>query len=312
MSYESQIKSLKEPSFEAIRGVATNMVLQFSNAKRDKLWDELKRGTALLQTNEHMCQYLYSFGNMHQAKLLDAYKKLPPDFFNSEIEIVDWGCGQAIGLIVFFDFIKKNYPQTQVKRITLVEPAAEALKRGALHVSAYVRDVESVNVNLYFNEVEPKTIHAKDNRTVIHIFSNILDVATIDLKQLATLIDNAVVSDNYLLCVGPLNPTNQRIDAFFRYFDEEEIVNLYEYQSANFLDRGWTYKAKIYKLERNENGHLVPIEYYPTVQFHAAYELDIVRAFRETEKVNWNSLANFEVAAHLILVRACMMTSIPS
>ena len=105
MSYESQIKAIKEPSFEAIRSVASKEILKLDKAKRDKLWEELKRGTAQLQTDEHMCQYLYSLGNMHQAKLLDAYKKLPPEFFKNEIEVVDWGCGQAIGSIVFFDFI---------------------------------------------------------------------------------------------------------------------------------------------------------------------------------------------------------------
>ena len=69
-------------------------------------------------------------------------------------------------------------------------------------------------------------------------------------------------------------------------------------QNANFLNRGWTYKARIYKLENNGVGHLIPINYYPTVQFHAAYELDIIRNWRKGNNVSFNDeLRSFEVAA---------------
>ena len=42
-----------------------------------------------------------------------------------------------------------------------------------------------------------------------HIFSNILDVAEIDLKHLANLIDSSILNDNYIVSVGPLNATNR-------------------------------------------------------------------------------------------------------
>jgi len=298
MSYESKVRSITNLSFDAIRKIAADEIAPLTKAERDKLWSELNRGTALLQTNKHMCQYLFSFGRMHQAKLLDAYKRIPKEAFENEIEIIDWGCGQGLGTVIFYDFVKSHHPTAKIKKITLVEPSAKALERASLHVKPFIGGNDEVLITIadFFEHITPQNIETKSDRSIIQIFSNILDVVAIDLKHLANLIDSSVVSDNYLVCVGPLNPTNQRIDAFFRYFNEEEISNIYAYENANFQENNWTYKARIYKLERNEHGHLIPIEYYPTVQFHAAYELDIVRGYRNTDKVNFTSATSFEVA----------------
>ena len=299
MSYETKIRALPKPTFDAIRKVAADELSHLSRLERDKLWSELQRGTALLQTHEHMCQYLFSFGNMHQAKLNDAFSKLPSTAYQQDIEIIDWGCGQALGTINLIELLDSVHLTGNIKKITLIEPAGVALERGLLHVNAILDDsVEVVGKADYFENIGAEEIASKAGRTIVHIFSNILDVAQIDLKHLANLIDDAVVSDNYLVCVGPLNPTNQRIDAFLRYFDDELIQKIYEYENSNFREKGWTYKGRIYKLERNQKGHLIPIEYYPTVQFLSAYELDIIRGHRLQTMVDFNpSIVQFEVAA---------------
>ncbi len=299
MSYESRIKSFVKPTFDAVRSIAVNEIAHLSKDERDDLWRGLNRGTALLNSHEHLCQYLFSFGNMHKAKLLDAFSKIPVTDLKGEIEIIDWGCGQGIGTLNLFDFIQSKNLQIKIRKITLIEPAVEALNRAKIHVEAFAdENTEIVAISDFFQNISPQTIGGSPNRTVLHIFSNILDVVQIDLKQLATLIDSTVVSNNILICVGPLNPTNQRIDAFFRYFDENLISNLYEFESSNFLNRGWTYKARIYRLESNETGHLIPIEYFPTVQFHVAYELDIIKMYRKRNTFSFlDKLSHFEVAA---------------
>ena len=55
MSYETKIRALPKPTFDAIRKVAVDELSHLSRLERDKLWSELQRGTALLQTHEHMC-----------------------------------------------------------------------------------------------------------------------------------------------------------------------------------------------------------------------------------------------------------------
>lgn len=299
MSYESKIRALAKPTFSAIRKIAADELSHLTKSERDKLWTQLERGTALLRTHEQMCQYLFSFGNMHQAKLTDAFKQLPINVFQNELEVIDWGCGQAMGTINLIDYLQSVNANANIKKITLIEPASVALERARLHINAIKDDsIELITRSDYFENILPEDITSSANRTIIHLFSNILDVVQIDLKHLAKLIDGSVNSDNYLVCVGPLNPTNQRIDAFYRYFDEELVDNIYQYENTNFQGRNWTYKALIYKLERNLEGHLIPIEYYPTVQFHSAYELDMIRNNRIKTEIDFDeNLRSFEVAA---------------
>lgn len=302
-TYFEQIKGLQNPNFQQIRNIADESISHLSRDIRDMLWHQLNHGVTLLDSHALMCQYLWSYGNMHQAKLLDALKQLPTSLYTQPFEMIDWGCGQAMGTINLFDYLKTKKLEHNIKKITLVEPSIEALERGILHTSAYTsEDIELISINKYFEDVTPEEIESESGLPQLQIFSNILDVAQIDLKHLATLINQVVLSDNYLVCVGPLNPTNQRIDAFLRYFDDKSIEKIYAFEDSNylagFMRRPATYKARIYKLEPNTEGHLISIEYYPTVQFQAAYELDILNTYRKKHKKNLSDkFTHFEVAA---------------
>ena len=303
MTYANKITSLVHPSFDEIRSIAIKEIIHLPKEQRDQLHKGLERGTALLETHEHMCQYLFSFGRMHQAKLLDAYNNLDDSIFQQSLEIVDWGCGQAMGVLNLIDHLRGKGLSHNIRKITLIEPSAIALQRGILHLQPYLNnEIELFAHNKYFEELSLDDLKCKENRTVLHIFSNILDVAAIDLKKLSNLIDQGVVSDNYLICVGPLNPNNRRIDAFFDYFDKDLMEEIFSYETATFIPKNnrkpWTYKARIYKLEKNIEGHLIPIEYYPPVQFQAAYELDFIKIARRQLDIDYSSqLSHFEVAA---------------
>lgn len=294
--YITGIVNLQKPSFQAIRTLANNSINHLTTSERDKLWSELSRGVALLNTHEHLCQYLWSFGNMHQAKLLDAFEKLPSQIFNIGFEIIDWGCGQGIGTINLFDFLSQNGIPNNVKKVTLIEPSKEALDRAILHTKRYLTNKETVHsINDFFENISENQLKSNLGIPVIHIFSNILDVAQIDLKHLSKLVDQSVLSDNYIVSVGPLNATNRRIDAFYNYFD---VPIIYEQENRYFKEKSWTYKCKIYKLQYNQKGNLIPIEFYPSVQFHAAYELDAYKtARRKTDCKLFVTFSNFEVNA---------------
>ena len=294
--YIAGIVNLKKPSFQAIRTLAKNSISHLTTSERNKLWSELSRGVALLNTHEHLCQYLWSFGDMHQAKLLDAFEKLPSQIFNDSFEIIDWGCGQGIGTISLFDFLSQKGISNNVKKVTLIEPSKEALDRAMIHTKCYLNNQDSISVhNDFFENISENQIKSNLGIPVIHIFSNILDVAQIDLKHLAKLVDNSVLSDNYIVSVGPLNATNRRIDAFYNYFN---VPIIYEQENRYFKEKSWTYKCKIYKLQYNQKGNLIPIEFFPSVQFHAAYELDAYKtARRKTDCQLFDTFSNFEVNA---------------
>jgi len=299
-NYFHEINQLDILTFEAIREFAINEIGPFSSSQREQLHFDLKRGTALLDSHPHLYQYLFSFGNMHQAKLLDAFNRIPVAFFNQDFEVIDWGCGQALGTINLFDFLREKKLEQKIRRITLIEPSKVALKRAGIHATKLIGNssIELSLINKFFEKINGDQIVAKKGRPVLHIFSNILDVDGIDLKHLSKLVDNSLVSDNILLTVGPLNPGNTRLDSFFRYFDDSLIESIYQFQTSNFLNRNWTYKARIYKLEPNEKGHLIPIDYFPTVQFQAGYELDMVKESRKKNTLKLDPrYTHFEVAA---------------
>jgi len=285
--YFRKIQQTQDLSFDKIRDYAWESIAHLPKEQRDANWNRLGRGVALLDTHELMCQYLHSFGKMHKAKLYDVFSKLPTEIFRNGYELIDWGCGQALGTINLFDYLKENKLPNNVKKVLLIEPAEKTLERGKFHTTSYLKNEEIVFSNKsFFEKITPEQIKSDSGLPVIHIFSNILDVAQIDLKHLAHLLDSNVLSDNYVLCVGPLNPNNQRIDAFYNYFNSPL---LYEYEDANFKGN-WTYKCKLYKLEPGSDGNLIPIEFYPTVQFHAAYELD---AYRNARKRSEEPVKNF-------------------
>lgn len=298
--YTEQINSLKEPTFQQIRGIAVSSISHLSKTERDKLWEKLNHGVELLDSHELMCQYLFSYGNMHEAKIRDAVKFLPKEIIRSEFEIVDWGCGQGIGTICLFDYLRTLGNNSNVKKVTLIEPSKKALERARLHVNSYIKNDSLISsFPDYFDKIQNENIKSKNGLPVIHIFSNILDVKDIDLKELATKIDKAVVDDNYIISVGPLNPNNKRIDAFYNYYN---APILYDYENTQYDYGGnstCTYKAKVYKLTYNKQGNLIPIEFYPSVQFHAAYNLDCVNInFNEKQKTDTflNSLKVFDTS----------------
>lgn len=275
--YIKDILAINNPSFQQIRKVASNSISHLSKPEMDKLWEKLKHGVELLDSHELLCQYLYSYGNMHEAKIKDAVKYLPKELLQHDFEIVDWGCGQGIGTICLLDYLKSKGIEYNVKKVTLIEPSIKALERAKLHVNTYFKDNIPIDIfPEYFENIKQENITSINGLPVIHLFSNILDVKGIDLKELAIKIDKSVIDDNYIVSVGPLNSNNKRIDAFYNYYN---APILYDYENTQYDYGGYstcTYKAKVYKLEFNEQGNLIPIEFYPSVQFHSSYQLDCV------------------------------------
>lgn len=291
--YNKDISLLLNPTFQAIRKVSVDHIMSKSKEERDNLWSELNRGTALLNTHDQMCQYMLSYGNMHQAKLLDAFSNMDQSVLNEQIEIIDWGCGQAMGTINLLDYIQDQGYKIQVEKITLIEPSTKALERGVIHVMSYLGDeTEVIGIDSYFEKIHPNTLQSNTGNPVIHIFSNIIDVEAIDLKYLSQLLNDTVSSQNNIVCVGPLNPNNKRLDAFFNYFN---VPLLYNYSDYNFTPKNWTYRCLIYQLLPDQIDRLVPIIYYPAVYFKAAYGLDVINQIdSDLKDTFFNSFASFE------------------
>jgi superfamily II DNA helicase RecQ len=304
--YVNRILSLPNPTFQQIRRISNEALSHFSKSERDAFWRNLNQGVDLLDSHELMCQYIFSYGNMHEAKIQKALSSIqnPKEVFSTDIAIVDWGCGQGLATVCFFDYLKSQGVPNNTQKVILIEPSERALDRAKLHTNAYLNDETKIQlVNKYLDDVEKTDIETNQSIT-IHFFSNILDVPQIDLKKLAQLVGENISGEHYFFCVSPLiEGRSHRLDAFYNYFDLPPVFSDFE-QSENKLNllaedahgkdasRKYTLKLKVFKFEKGKI-YYIPIKYYPPVQFHAGYYLDCLKKERDELSV----LSDFEVSA---------------
>ena len=312
-NYNENIQSLQNPTFQGIRRIANNILTNFTQEERDKFYYSLERGVKLLDSNELLCQYLCSFGNMHEAKIKTALSAIsnPQQVFNNDLAIIDWGCGQGLATVCFFDFLKQQNIPNKIQKVVLIEPSKMALERAKLHTNAYLKDESKIQtVNKYLDDVTKSDIETNLPVT-LHFFSNILDVEGVDLKKIAKNVGENVKGEHYFFCISPLiEGRSHRIDTFYNYFNTPTVLSNIE-QSENKLQllaadshqkdfqRKYTLKLKVFKFERNTT-YYIPIEYYPAVQFHAGYQLDSVKnRIKSVDKGQEKLVAysDFEVSA---------------
>jgi superfamily II DNA helicase RecQ len=308
--YFSIIQSLQNPTFQQIRKIADSSLSHLTRAERNKLWSSLNQGIDLLNSHELMCQYIFSYGNMHEAKINKALSSVqnPKEIFKSNLAVIDWGCGQGLATVCFFDFLKKLNIPNNTQEVILIEPSEQTLSRAKLHTNLYLKDESKIKtVQKYLDDVDKSDIETNQSIT-IHFFSNILDVPQIDLKILAKLVGENINGEHYFFCVSPLiEGRSHRLDAFYNYFNSPTILSNVE-QSENQLNllaedshskdvsRRYTLKLKVFKFERNKV-YYIPIEYYPAVQFHAGYQLDSVKKNVKERQKEFIALSDFEVSA---------------
>lgn len=297
-AYLQSLSQLATPSFKNIQELAANQIKPLASEIRDRLWAELERGKALLNSHHHLCQYLYSFGNMHEAKLEDALAQVPSDFWQRDFEIIDWGCGQAIGSLKVFDLLRAKNLLSHVKRITLIEPGKVALERAENHIKAAKPGGSEINsFNSYFEELNPSDLASNSSRPRLHVFSNILDVEAIDLKKLADLLDRSTNEADCIVAVGPIYSNSHRVEAFMKYFQNEKIQTVYSTNVTGFKGKSWTYLARVWTLNTSFQEHIKKLRFYPSVHFTAAYAVDLAFNKETSLSLKAAGIQNFAVSA---------------
>ena len=131
--YANSIQSLQNPTFQQIRKISNDALSHFSKSERDIFWKNLNQGVDLLDSHELMCQYIFSYGNMHEAKIQKALSSIsnPKKVFNTDIAIIDWGCGQGLATVCFFDFLKTSLPcASSAKRFNLFSLCSKSENTG--------------------------------------------------------------------------------------------------------------------------------------------------------------------------------------
>ena len=243
-TYAYQLRHLANPSFEKIRTLAKDFIMKLPEQLKDELYEEIERGEKQLGTEPELMYYLHAFGKMHKAKLNYAFEHLPETFFEiPELNIIDYGCGQAVATMCYADFLRKQGYEQKIRRVTLIEPSEAALKRAALHVSVFFPDAEIVTINKGFDDLEPQDIVCDEDVPTLHLLSNVLDLECFSLITFKKLVKKRIGSSNLFVCVGPYfgdKDRSKHMDSFAKYFKGEEIfsedLDAYELDANN----SWT------------------------------------------------------------------------
>jgi superfamily II DNA helicase RecQ len=308
MSYIDAIKQFSPLTLDDIIKVSKDYV---PNEYKRCPWSisGMDHGISQLSTEAQLCCYMAAYGEMHKSKFCRILKDFPFSDIDDNYEIIDWGAGQGLGSICLLDAMRNHQLEDNLQKVTLVEPSAVALERAQQNLLQAVEEhvlVDTLNFCLPANLpsiTDALTgIHIEEP-ICIHIFSNILDITTIDLKKLAFIVSSSGYR-HYFLCVGPMNFGNYRIDAFERYFQIEQSEIFSNFRTAQYaqLSNGRWYGCvtKGFKIVREEGKpFLLPLAYYPSKQFHAAFRLDAIEEFEFNSKMTsqWSLDTCFEVLA---------------
>ena len=210
--YANQIINISNITFNDIRQIAFNSVK--AGLKLDN------RGVSPLNTVEEMFIYLKNYGKMHFAKMMSAIENIPIEQINKNIDIIDWGCGQALATIVLMEYLNNNGINFD-PNVILIEPSEIAIKRAALHTKTFNNNAEIKTICKYLDDISEKDIATDNKKIKIHLFSNILDIELFSISQLEELISNSQKGTNYFVCVSPYinDLKTDRVDSFKRYFE---------------------------------------------------------------------------------------------
>ena len=250
-NYAYKLKYMDNPTFDKVRELSTKNYRELPQALQDELYEALNRGVDILDSEPQMTAYLFAFGKMHQAKLDYAFGKLPEEFLEQpEINIIDYGCGQALGMMCYADFLYDSYadflydsiskyydhkigsmivdvtPNTTIVRtITLIEPSEICLKRAALHASIFFPNAEIKTINKKLDELIKEDIVCKEDIPTLHIFSNILDRNCYDLIKFSSYLQGVLKGYNQFVCVSPYSNKciiDSRLNIFCRILNGNE------------------------------------------------------------------------------------------
>lgn len=253
-NYAFQLRG-KNLSFSEIRNTSTAFFTSLPEDVRNELYNNMCHGTVKLDCEPELNAYMYAFGAMHNAKLRDAFSHLSTHFFDEkEIDIIDYGCGQAMGCISYADYLKENNHTQNVRRITLIEPSYIALARAALHSSLLFPNAEIITINKGFDDLTVSDIEVDTNIPTLHIFSNVLDMGStpnyngvFNLETFSNLVLEISKGYNEYVITEPLFSDSRRdeqVDIFIRSLG----LNVYYEKKCNtgefFTGKDWTCVVK--------------------------------------------------------------------
>jgi len=236
-------------NFSEIRNLCVEL---YSVVKSDEIFWSLQRGVKVLTEQNQLLAYLNIYGSMHHAKMLSAISAIEQNDLQDELEIYDWGCGQGLASVCFIEYLNKQNINFSINKFTLIEPSEIAIKRASLHLRKFTSDVQIVTINKDLDSLENSDFNSDNNKSKIHLFSNILDIDLFSMIQLINLIKYNFRGKNIFICVSPFvsNFKTERIDGFVNSFSNElnfELISTISEKNGDWRGTSWSRVIRVFK-----------------------------------------------------------------
>lgn len=221
-------------------------------------WQKLGHGVVILKDEPLLNAYLVAYGEMHRAKLLrvlsrafvtDDFKK----FAKTGVSIVDWGCGQGLATAVLLVYFKSRVP---IRCVRLLEVSDDARNRASKIISAYPECYNADVCELPWKgdrQIQIDDFDLPHDTPIVHLFSNILDVAEVDIEIIANTLDRLrEYGPSTVIACGPQNAGVVRIPAFYRMMKGDEPLmptfGTIEFKNSYSQKRSCTYFGLSFQL----------------------------------------------------------------
>lgn len=203
MNYTPNIR-ISSQNFVSVMQKAKDWVASLSKTEQQNLIDDLEHGAAHLTNTRQLNTYIAKYGEIHQAKLLQAYEKIPSKVWHEDgITMVDYGCGQGIAEMVLSDYMASRYiDNNYIKDFILIEPSRLNLQQCVKHVNSFFNEAIISAVCKKDYQINGDDINPKSS-TVIHIFSNVIDLDDFDGDGILSLLNEDKSHNNIIVCVSP-------------------------------------------------------------------------------------------------------------
>jgi len=248
--YSNILRGFSNLEFDSILDVSKYYVKSNIGSNEKKIHYSLNRGVGILEEERQLYQYIKSFGEMHKAKLYSSFDTVIHQLNNQIINIIDWGCGQALATTLLIDYIKEKNLQINISNVILIEPSSIALSRGMLHIDILKENEISIKaINKDIDCLEEINLQFDNDNITLHLFSNILDVEFFKLdKAFLEKISNSQNKVNAFICISPNinDKRNGRLDMFYRYFEDNFETKLISDRNTKIDD--YSRYEKVFKV----------------------------------------------------------------
>ena len=248
--------------------------------------DASDRGTRPISEEIGLLCYLAAYGNMHKDKIRIALRNMNlAEMCTSNINVVDWGCGQGLATFVFLDYLGELGIECEVDSITLIEPSALAIRNAELFISKRQegRTTQIKCVNKLFCDLSERDFEGVNSNTTFHLYSNILDVPGINMKELTSWLNVFPATDNYIVSASPKYYSgDERIRTFFSYLNNARMIWSKEESNKEYNEWGakFTFNIKIAHLH-SAIERVKKLAFYAPRQFFAAYIMDSLAEYSQ-------------------------------